>query len=293
MGLESGPCPSPLWCDSSCLAATKVSRLQEALEEAEAASDLGAALGLSEQLGDLFCKVGEYRRAAEAYEKQLGHAQALGRTEQELAVIHVSLAATYGDLKDYVRAVQHYQAELALRRGNPLEEGKTWLNIALAKEEAGKSYPELEPCFQAALQAAQKAGDHKLEVSRVGCCLQKAVYDNTRRWWVGAVFPQWNQRNDKGETLLHRACIEGNLRQVQYFLEKEHPVNPRDYCGWTPLHEACNHGHLETVRLLLDHGASIDDPGGPDCEGITPELLIQRGASMLLRNAKPGIWRRW
>ncbi|XP_026579052.1 tonsoku-like protein [Pseudonaja textilis] len=129
--------------------ATKVSRLQEALEEAEATGDLGAALGLSEQLGDLFCKVGEYRRAAEAYEKQ------------------------------------------------------------------------------------------------------------------------------------------------------EHPVNPRDYCGWTPLHEACNHGHLETVRLLLDHGASIDDPGGPGCEGITPlhdalncghfevaELLIQRGASVLLRNAK-------
>ncbi|XP_026547939.1 tonsoku-like protein, partial [Notechis scutatus] len=50
--------------------ATKVSRLQEALEEAEATSDLGAALGLSEQLGDLFCKMGEYRRAAEAYEKQ-------------------------------------------------------------------------------------------------------------------------------------------------------------------------------------------------------------------------------
>uniref|UniRef100_A0A8C6XTM6 Tonsoku-like protein n=1 Tax=Naja naja TaxID=35670 RepID=A0A8C6XTM6_NAJNA len=325
---------------------TKVSRLQEALEEAEAASDLGAALGLSEQLGDLFCKVGEYRRAAEAYEKQLGHAQALGRTEQELAVIHVSLAATYGDLKDYVRAVQHYQAELALRRGNPLEEGKTWLNIALAKEEAGKSYPELEPCFQAALQAAQKAGDHKLELQtlrhlqasqqRCGCPaaamaetsahLQAVCASHDRHSDgesseeeelhnsqaleasdpelsdsgeslmgdvgedVGSFGPgQWNQRNDKGETLLHRACIEGNLRQVQLpflFLCQEHPVNPRDYCGWTPLHEACNHGHLETVRLLLDHGASIDDPGGPDCEGITPELLIQRGASMLLRNAK-------
>ncbi|XP_032079155.1 tonsoku-like protein [Thamnophis elegans] len=338
--------------------ATKVSRLQEALEEAEAASDLGAALGLSEQLGDLFCKMGEYRRAAEAYEKQLGHAKALGRTEQELAVIHVSLAATFGDLKDHARAVQHYQAELALRRGNPLEEGKTWLNIALAKEEAGQSYSELEPCFQAALQAAQKAGDHKLELqilqhlqaSQQRCsCPPAATAETSARLQslcasvghhsdgesseeeelhnsqaleasdlelsdtddeedmegYGKAVPgrrrinKWNQRNDKGETPLHRACIEGNLRQVQYFLEKGHPVNPRDYCGWTPLHEACNHGHLESVRLLLDHGAAIDDPGGPGCEGITPlhdalncghfevaELLVQRGASVLLRNAK-------
>lgn len=55
----------------------------------------------------------------------------------------------------------------------------------------------------------------------------------------------------------------------------------------------------EVVRLLLDRGAAIDDPGGPGCEGITPlhdalncghfdvaELLLERGASGLLRNAK-------
>ncbi|KAM3840983.1 tonsoku-like protein [Vipera latastei] len=337
--------------------ATKVSRLQGALEEAEAAGDLEAALGLSEQLGDLFCKMGEYRRAVGAYEKQLGHAQALGRPEQELAVIHVSLAATFGDLKDHAQAVQHYQAELALRRGNPVEEGKTWLNIALAKEEAGETYQQLETCFQAALQCAQKAGDPKLELQilqhlqasqqRWGCPPEATAETSARLQALRAsqgcpsdgesseeeelqnsqdleasdvelsdsdeeedmegyskTVPgrrrvcKWNQRNDKGETLLHRACIEGNLRQVQFFLEKEHPVNPRDYCGWTPLHEACNHGHLEIVRLLLDHGATTDDPGGPGCDGITPlhdalncghfdvaELLIRRGASVLLRNA--------
>ncbi|XP_007439203.1 tonsoku-like protein [Python bivittatus] len=336
--------------------ATKVSRLQRALEGAEVAGNLQAALGLCEQLGDLFCKAGDYRRAVEAYDKQLGHAQALERPEQELAVIHVSLAATFGDLKEHARAVQHYQAELALRRGNPLEEGKTWLNIALTKDEAGESYQELEPCFQAALQHARRASDPKLEhqilrhfhASQQRCGCLAAAADTLARlqalcasqgWHsdgesseeeelqngepleasdlelsdsdeeddmegYGKTVPgrrrinKWNQRNDKGETLLHRACIEGNLRQAQYFVEKEHPLNPRDYCGWTPLHEACNHGHLELVRLLLDHGAAIDDPGGPGCDGITPlhdalncghfdvaELLIQRGASVLLRNA--------
>lgn len=28
-------------------------------------------------------------------------------------------------------------------------------------------------------------------------------------------YPQWNRRNDVGETLLHRACIEGRLGRVR------------------------------------------------------------------------------
>ncbi|XP_077207393.1 tonsoku-like protein isoform X2 [Paroedura picta] len=338
--------------------AMKACSLQQALEEAEVAGHLQTALGLCEQLGDLFSKEGDYRRALEAYKKQLHHAQALRRPGQELAVIHVSLAATFGDLKDHAQAVHHYQEELALRQGNALEEAKTWLNIALAREEAQESYQALEPCFQEALRKADTAGDPRLQCQilrsfhasqqRCGCPEASATLSRledlqSRLGWrsegqageeeeeelpssepleesdlelsgsdgegdlegYGKSVPgrrntsKWNQRNDKGETLLHRACIEGNLRRVQFFLEKAHPVNPRDYCGWTPLHEACNHGHLEVVRLLLDHGANIDDPGGPGCEGITPlhdalncghfdvaELLIHRGASVTLRNAK-------
>ncbi|XP_053105913.1 tonsoku-like protein [Hemicordylus capensis] len=339
---------------------TKASRLQQALEEAEAAGNLQTALGLCEQLGDFFSKAGDYQRSVEAYEKQLCHAQALKCPAPELAVIHVSLAATFGDLKDYARAVQHYREELRLRQGNPLEEGKTWLNIALAKLETRESYEKLESCFQTALQCAEKAHDPKLQ-----CRILQHFHACQQRWgrpeaagtlarlrelrqsqgwhsdgeaseeeeeeeeaqssepWEESDLElsesdgeedmegcsksipsrrrlhKWNQRNDRGETLLHRACIEGNVRRVRFFVEKGHPLNPRDYCGWTPLHEACNHGHLEVVRLLLDHGATIDDPGGPGCEGITPlhdalncghfdvaELLVERGASVLLHNAK-------
>ncbi|XP_067416235.1 tonsoku-like protein isoform X2 [Emydura macquarii macquarii] len=338
--------------------AVKASQLQEALEEA-VPGDLEAALGLCEQLGDLFSKHGDYRRALEFYQRQLCYAESLQKPEQELAVIHVSLAATFGDLKEHGRAVQHYQAELALRRGNPLEEGKTWLNIALAREEAGEDYAELEPCFGSALQSAERAGEPRLQRQ-----ILRHLHAAQQRWgspeapatlarlqelcraqgWSPASdsgeeeaegpehsepaeeselelsesdgeennldgysksvpgrrrVSKWNRRNDRGETPLHRACIDGNLRQVQLFLEQGHPLNPRDYCGWTPLHEACNHGHLEIVRLLLDRGASVDDPGGPGCEGITPlhdalncghfdvaELLLRRGASAVLRNAR-------
>uniref|UniRef100_A0A6J0VIJ2 Tonsoku-like protein n=1 Tax=Pogona vitticeps TaxID=103695 RepID=A0A6J0VIJ2_9SAUR len=346
---------------SSLRYATKVSRLQQALEEEEAAGHWEAAMSLCERLGDLFSKAGDYRRSAEAYKKQLCHSRALERPAQELAVIHVSLAATYADLKDYPQAIQHYREELELRKGNPLEEGKTWLSIALAKEEAKESYADLELCFQNALECAEGAGNPKLQRQilrhllasqrKFGCpeaagtlaqlqelCraqgwssdgeiseeeeeeeelqssepldvsdLELSNSDEEEEDLEGYTktgpgqrrINKWNQRNYKGETPLHRACIEGNLRQVQFFVEKGHPLNPRDYCGWTPLHEACNHGHLEVVRFLLDHGAAKDDPGGPGCEGITPlhdalncghfdvaELLIHRGASALLRNTK-------
>uniref|UniRef100_A0A8B9M7D4 Tonsoku-like protein n=1 Tax=Accipiter nisus TaxID=211598 RepID=A0A8B9M7D4_9AVES len=337
-----------------------VTRLQEALEEA-AASDPPAALALCEQLGDAFSKHGDYRRAVEYYQKQLSFAQALQRPAGELAVIHVSLATTFGDLRDHARAVHHYRQELALHRGNALEEGKTWLNIALAMEEAGEPHAEVQPCFQTALERAEAAGDPRLQrqILRHLHSLQlrdgdtEAAADTMAQLGglggsaeeeeeeeeeepessepqdeselelsesgEGALgegeedeldgysksvpgrrrISKWNRRNERGETPLHRACIEGDLRRVQLFLRQGHPLNPRDYCGWTPLHEACNHGHLEIVRLLLDRGAALDDPGGPGCEGITPlhdalscghfevaELLVRRGASVTARNAR-------
>uniref|UniRef100_A0A8C4UFX7 Tonsoku-like protein n=1 Tax=Falco tinnunculus TaxID=100819 RepID=A0A8C4UFX7_FALTI len=334
--------------------AIKVMRLQEALEEA-AASDPSAALALCEQLGDTFSKHGDYGRAAEYYQRQLTFAQALGRPAGELAVIHVSLATTFGDLKDHARAVHHYQQELALHQGNALEEGKTWLNMALAMEEAGKPRAELQPCFQTALERAEVAEDPRLQRQILQHLHLLQLRDGDTEAAAGTVarleglggsskeeeeeeeeelessetqdeselelsesegeedeldgysksvpgrrrISKWNRRNERGETPLHRACIEGDLRRVQLFLKQGHPLNPRDYCGWTPLHEACNHGHLEIVRLLLDWGAALDDPGGPGCEGITPlhdalscghfevaELLVQRGASVTARNAR-------
>ncbi|XP_071174589.1 tonsoku-like protein [Mytilus edulis] len=104
-------------------------------------------------------------------------------------------------------------------------------------------------------------------------------------------------RNEKGETPLHRACIEGNLKKVQKLIEQGHPVNPRDHCGWIPLHEAANHDVYEIVLYLLDHGAAINDRGGQYCGGVTPlidsgncgnmeimDLLIERGANVLAKD---------
>lgn len=55
------------------------------------------------------------------YMMQLKGAEALGKPARELAVIHVSLAATYVDLAQHSKAVEHYRQELALRQGSSTE----------------------------------------------------------------------------------------------------------------------------------------------------------------------------
>ncbi|MBN3300769.1 TONSL protein, partial [Amia calva] len=329
--------------------------LEEALAELPEGRPQDAG-GLAEQLGDLCCKLGCYSKALDAYHTQLSSALALGRPSRELAVIHVSLAATYTDLGQHDKAVQHYRQELSLREGNPKEECETWLNITASLEDSGQGLEQLEPCYRTALECAQRAQRLKLQcrvlrqwlsVQQRGGSAQSELTAASLAELCGAdgadgeseeeeeeeeeensellddsdihlsdseeddleeydkMIPgrrkvsRWNRRNEKGETPLHRACIEGNLRGAQCLLEQGHPVNPRDFCGWTPLHEACNHGHLEIVRALLDQGANVNDPGGPLCEGITPlhdalscghfpvaRLLVERGACVSLRNSK-------
>ncbi|XP_051246488.1 tonsoku-like protein isoform X9 [Dicentrarchus labrax] len=333
-------------------------RLEEELGE-DQGKRLGShqAVGLAEQLGDLYCKVGCYSKALDAYQAQLKGAEALGKPARELAVIHVSLAATYTDLRQHSKAVEHYRQELALRQGNSTEECSTWLNIATAQEEGGCAFEDIDSSYSKALHCAQKSGQARLQkrTLRLWLASQKRCgssdaddteaklqelcanegwspdcsdgeeeeeeemdnseplddsdvvlsdsdddlegYDKMVSGRRKAV--RWNKRNEKGETSLHRACIDGNLKQVQYLVEQGHPVNPRDYCGWTPLHEASNHGHYDVVAVLLEHGANVNDPGGPLCEGVTPlhdalacgnlkvaRLLVERGASVTLRNSK-------
>uniref|UniRef100_A0A3Q2PHV3 Tonsoku-like protein n=1 Tax=Fundulus heteroclitus TaxID=8078 RepID=A0A3Q2PHV3_FUNHE len=339
--------------------ADKGCRLEEELSE-----DQGSGAGshqtveLSEQLGDLCCKVGCYRKALDAYQAQLNAAEALGKPARELAVIHVSLAATHTDLRQHSRAVEHYRKELALRQGNSTEECSTWLNIAAAQEEGGGSVEDVESSYASALRCARASGQTRLQKRALRLWLasqrrrgspnadetearlhelcasqgwdpegsdgeeeeEGEEMDNSEPLDDSDVVlsdsdddmegydkmvsgrrktGRWNKRNEKGETSLHRACIDGNLKQVLYLVEQGHPVNPRDYCGWTPLHEASNHGHYDVVAVLLERGANINDPGGPLCEGVTPlhdalacgnlkvaRLLVERGASVTLRNSR-------
>ncbi|KAK8756213.1 hypothetical protein V5799_001086 [Amblyomma americanum] len=102
--------------------------------------------------------------------------------------------------------------------------------------------------------------------------------------------------NTKGETKLHKACIDGSLKKVKELLRMGHSVHVRDYSGWQPLHEAANYGNLEIVKCLVEAGANVSSPG---MKGVTPLhdtlgnghlevalYLLEKGASRTLRTAE-------
>ncbi|XP_063382703.1 tonsoku-like protein [Cydia fagiglandana] len=106
-----------------------------------------------------------------------------------------------------------------------------------------------------------------------------------------------NKVNEKGESLLQRACISGNKFMLQRLIAQKHPVNVRDFAGWTPLHEAAINGHYEIAQILIDHGAVINDRGTNESKGQTPlhdaacngymdvmQLLLDRGAIPSIKN---------
>ena len=58
-----------------------------------------------------------------------------------------------------------------------------------------------------------------------------------------------------GRTLLHEACIGGQLELARGLLDLGAVVDARDNDGWDALMGASNNGHAAVVTLLLDRGA--------------------------------------
>ncbi|XP_037632499.1 ankyrin repeat domain-containing protein 31-like isoform X3 [Sebastes umbrosus] len=100
---------------------------------------------------------------------------------------------------------------------------------------------------------------------------------------------QINKRNEKGETLLHRACKREDLARVKVLIQAGISVNMEDYAGWTALHEACVAGDEAVVEELLKAGANVN---ARSSDGVTPlhdavavghyqvvKLLLQHGSN--------------
>ena len=68
--LELGEARAGHPCIRLCPAVLAVIQLQQRLEESEE-SDPEVAMGICEQLGDLFSKAGDFPKAAAAYQKQV------------------------------------------------------------------------------------------------------------------------------------------------------------------------------------------------------------------------------
>lgn len=91
------------------------------------------------------------------------------------------------------------------------------------------------------------------------------------------------------ETLLFRACSQGDINQVKHLLDQGVNVNARQEDGETPLMFAAVEGKLDVVELLLDRGADINalsinnETALVRSVGMSHEsaaLLLQRGADI-------------
>ncbi|XP_039435860.1 tonsoku-like protein [Culex pipiens pallens] len=317
---------------------------------------------LYERMGDGACKLENYSKAIDYYQKMLECAQLAGEADRDLIPIYVSLYQTYKDNEQYDDALVYLWQEYALIEEDPEEAYKTLSNIADVFEAQKKPWNEVEEIYQRARTQAKKLKSvskervaikrcvamlkrqgmkmmaERLEKEATGMGMDLADSEDsdalnetatsienainsldiggfvdlealsssdderskdktpdgksTRK--RGTIFKV--KKNNKGESQLHQACIDGNLVLVQKLLDQGHPVNVRDNAGWLPLHEACIHGHKEIVDLLLDRGAYMNDKGGTSCDGITPlydacsngnlevvELLLDRGANCTQR----------
>jgi ankyrin repeat protein len=100
-------------------------------------------------------------------------------------------------------------------------------------------------------------------------------------------------RNEKDESPLMLAALQGDLATCQKLIAKDADVNKT---GWAPLHYAATNGHVAVMQLLLDENAYID---AESPNKTTPlmmaasygsteavKLLLEAGADPTLKNEK-------
>ncbi|XP_033120305.1 tonsoku-like protein isoform X2 [Anneissia japonica] len=267
----------------------------------KAEDDVEGRLAIYESLGDLFCKLVNYTKAISYYEKQAGRTWLNIAKAQEDGGKHFALInSCLEKAMEQAQKAGHPRLQLRVLKVSAVIQEKFVEDVLLEQTQQlihkVKSKYDLDSdddeISDDESQETQNVEEESLQFteSEESEVDENDIVEGVRK---RNKKPHFMRRNEKGETPLHRACIEGNVTQVKKYLEQGHPVNPRDYCGWTPLHESCNHGHYEVVELLLDHKANINDPGGDLCGKVTPlhdaincghfkvaQLLIRRGANV-------------
>lgn len=131
-------------------------------------------------------------------------------------------------------------------------------------------------------------------------CIDPPLFHALKRDDGGVEFVRWlldhgadpNVRVDDGIAPIHYAVFGESVEPVRLLLERGASVNQPNYedCPWRPIHAAMGCGNAELVRLLVRNGAFMDCVNG---YGDTPEMMMEwlgccEGFAEILREGLPG-----
>ncbi|XP_072364041.1 tonsoku-like protein [Scyliorhinus torazame] len=247
--------------------------LQRAMKGIELQASLSRAqphqhswrMKIYEKLGDLSCKVMDYQKGLEYYQKQLECTEVFPQSGEELAVIHFSLGSTCFDLKDYKQAINHYKTELTFHKDRPREVCKTWLHIAAAQRQDGAERSVLDQCYHNALQHAQLAQEPRLQ-RKVLRELRKSQR-NLSSSLEGEEGTTTDSDSEEGTEMEDGEVLDRN--QVKLSAKEDTRATSskcgegwvtrkqrwkRNMKGESPLHRACISGSFKLASSLIDQG---------------------------------------
>ena len=90
-------------------------------------------------------------------------------------------------------------------------------------------------------------------------CKHRVFYENLQK-----------NRDKDGNTPLHKAAIDGDLKECKLIInhiEHKNPSNKFGYPGITPLHYAAKNGHFDVCKLIIER---IKEKNPADVHGWTP-----------------------
>ncbi|WP_259349134.1 ankyrin repeat domain-containing protein [Wolbachia pipientis] len=85
-----------------------------------------------------------------------------------------------------------------------------------------------------------------------------AIITHIERHSPGELVKTVNVKDNLGQTPLHHASYNGNLRVVEYLISKGADINVRSENDWVPLHYAPRSGVLAVVKHLISKGADVN-----------------------------------
>ncbi|KAI1291884.1 Tonsoku-like protein [Halotydeus destructor] len=255
------------------LVTTNVCKAFKALDRTETTTD---KMKIYDKLGDLLSELEVYKIALEFYLEELECAKQLDLSATELATIHVSIAQTYLDDKQFEKAIQHFEEERKQRKGNVFEEVRTCLKIIEAKIGLRTPYNELEKLYESAIQLA--AGDLKAKRKVIQdykfYSLQEGNDENASRL-SKALEDLGEEMDDESDVSSDEGCNLSDISDPSSESgdneERDSTAEPRqprsrigsklakkNEMGETPLHRACIAGNYKEVMKLLEKGHPVD-----------------------------------